>query len=129
MPVTPYMIAVLRHLQICTFSLQYFYLFGGVQNLLGALSFANMARHIQFNGNILGDCPWKDSEQVWNMNTPVLSTALLIGHCGKGFYTITLKMSRNMGIQKQHLPNIKPIFTNFHPEKKNKFVLCILFCL
>lgn len=80
-------------------------------------SYTHMARHLQFKGNILGDSPWKDSEQVWKMNSPVLSRALLIEHSGKGFYIITLKMSINMGIQKQYLPNVKFIFTNFHPEK------------
>lgn len=88
-----------------------------------------MERHLQFKSNILGDCPWKDFEQVWNMNSPALSRALLIGHCGKGFYIITLKMSINMGIQKQYLPIIKLIFTNFHPEKKLSlfYVFCFVY--
>lgn len=60
-------------------------------------SYTHMAMHLQFKGS---DSPWKCSEHVWKMNPPVLSRALLIGHCGKGFIIITLKISRNMGIQK-----------------------------
>lgn len=74
-------------------SQQFLYLFGGV------IPIWQCACDLQAVSLMVGSL-WKYSEHLWKMNLPILSKAVLIGHCGKSFIIAALKMSINMGAQK-----------------------------